>query len=281
MQVFLSWSGDKGGEIAKALRGWLPLVLQAVKPWMSKRDISAGSHWLVELNEALAKADAGIVCVTEENLQEPWMLFESGGLLKAVDKPFVCPYLIDLPPAKLSGPLGQFQGMPADRQGTLDLLNTLKGKLPPDSRPEADVFATSFETFWPKLEEQVKQANGKDRKAPKGPPSKEDAVLAGIRQLARNQEGLMKQIDQVGGLVESRLQRQGNSPLPLINPFEWPPGGDGESGKPLGVAMAEVNLGRFGNFGLARQQGLEDAMQPLKEALQKKKEGGPTGGGKD
>ena len=281
MRVFLSWSGDKGGEIAKALRDWLPLVIQAVKPWMSERDISAGSQWLVELNKALAESDAGIVCVTEENLEEPWMLFESGGLLKAVDKPFVCPYLIDLPPARLSGPLGQFQGMPANRQGTLDLLNTLKGKLPQDSRPEDTVFATSFETFWPKLEEQIEQVNGKDRKAPKHPPNMEDEVLAGIRQLARNQEGLAKKIDQIGDLVESKLHWQGISPLPPIKPLEWQAGEPGESSISLGAAMQEVDLGRFGISPLAEQQGLGDAVQPLGKTLREKKERGPTGGEQD
>jgi len=42
MQIFISWSGDRSCLIAEAIRGWLPKVVQSVKPWMSDQDIAAG-----------------------------------------------------------------------------------------------------------------------------------------------------------------------------------------------------------------------------------------------
>ena len=55
----------------------------------------------------LAAAKAGIICVTPSNLEAPWILFEAGALSKTLENTFVCPLLIGLEPADVSGPLAQ------------------------------------------------------------------------------------------------------------------------------------------------------------------------------
>ena len=40
--VFITWSKERSKAAALALRGWLPLVIQAVEPWMSDKDIGKG-----------------------------------------------------------------------------------------------------------------------------------------------------------------------------------------------------------------------------------------------
>jgi hypothetical protein len=52
--IFISWSKPRGKAAALALREWLPLVLQAAKPWMSDKDIDKGTVWLDELTGRLA-----------------------------------------------------------------------------------------------------------------------------------------------------------------------------------------------------------------------------------
>lgn len=42
MRVFVSWSGERSREVAKAFRDWLPLVLHYAEPWVSDADIEAG-----------------------------------------------------------------------------------------------------------------------------------------------------------------------------------------------------------------------------------------------
>ncbi len=262
MQVFLSWSGDKSGEIAQALFGWLPLMLQAVKPWISKRSISAGSNWLAELNNALAKSEAGIICVTRENLKEPWMLFESAALWKTVDKPFVCPYLIDLSTAELSGPLSQFQGLPANKEGTWKLVETLNSKLSQTSQLHPETLPKVFKAFWPQLEGQIKEAIKNDRKASPRSPTQIEQVLLGVRELAHNQERLMEEIGSISDLVETRLLGQDNPYFMPVRGFGVPM----TQSKQLRDLLAESLSAK--DIVQAAEQRLADAMKPAKRKKQ-------------
>jgi hypothetical protein len=110
MKVFLSWSRDRSKSVATALEQWIPDVLQEVEPWISS-DIGAGQRWNREIDKELSKTDFGILCLTRENLQERWILFEAGALAKRVGEDArVVPYLIDdLRPEDLKPPLGLFQ----------------------------------------------------------------------------------------------------------------------------------------------------------------------------
>jgi TIR domain len=104
MKIFLSWSGARSNFLAQALRGWLPRVIQSVKPWMSDEDISAGSRWLNEVSSELSESKLGIICVTPENQSNPWLLFEAGALSKTLEQTHVCPFLFKLTPGQDRSP---------------------------------------------------------------------------------------------------------------------------------------------------------------------------------
>jgi hypothetical protein len=108
MKLFLSWSGARSQAIAEALREWLPKVIQAVKPWMSAIDIDRGARWSSDIAVELSDTSFGILCITPENLNAPWIHFEAGALSKTLEKSLVCPYLLELEPTDLKGPLVQF-----------------------------------------------------------------------------------------------------------------------------------------------------------------------------
>jgi hypothetical protein len=84
MKVFISWSGERSQALAQALRDWLPLVLHYVEPWLSQSDIEPGERWASEVSKELEVSNFGIICVTKENTESPWILFEAGALAKSL-----------------------------------------------------------------------------------------------------------------------------------------------------------------------------------------------------
>lgn len=156
MKVFISWSGTKSNHVAAALRDWLPDLIQSITPWMSEVDIGAGARWSREIESELSSTNFGIVCVTQDNVTAPWILFESGALAKTVEGSYLVPYLIDMSPADIpSGPLSQFMAKRADRSGTLDLVCTINRALEEQGLP-SDRLERTFERCWPVLERTLK-----------------------------------------------------------------------------------------------------------------------------
>lgn len=76
MKVFISWSGDRAKVIAEELREWLPTVIQSIEPFVSSRDIPLGGRGLQTLANELESCDFGILCLTQANIESPWILFE-------------------------------------------------------------------------------------------------------------------------------------------------------------------------------------------------------------
>ena len=107
MRVFLCWSGNRSKKIAEVLNDWLPLVINAVEPWMSP-NIEKGVRWGLEIAEKLEESKVGIICLTKENLNENWILFEAGALSKTKDD-HTCKFLLDLKHTDIEYPLRQFQ----------------------------------------------------------------------------------------------------------------------------------------------------------------------------
>ena len=61
------------------------------------------------LFKELEGKNVGLLCVTRENYDKPWINFEAGALAKNYTTARVCPILIDLHPADITGPLTAFQ----------------------------------------------------------------------------------------------------------------------------------------------------------------------------
>jgi hypothetical protein len=155
MKVFISWSGNRSKYVADSLRNWLPKVIQAVRPWMSDEDMSIGTRWAAEIAGELEQTKVGIICLTPENQHNPWVMFEAGALSKTIVHAYVCPYLIEMPPSQLSGPLAQFQAATANKEGTARVLQMLNKALDAFQIPSVELDEI-FEVWWPRLEEQLK-----------------------------------------------------------------------------------------------------------------------------
>jgi hypothetical protein len=154
--VFISWSGTRSRWVADAFLQWLPVVLQSVKPWMSP-EIDKGTRGQDVISDKLNKVKIGIVCLTPENMKEPWILFEASALSKAVDrKSYVCTYLLGgLKDTDVEPPLSVFQHTKPDKQDTLRMIITINAALGVEPVPSATL-ERAFEGWWPGFEKLLK-----------------------------------------------------------------------------------------------------------------------------
>jgi hypothetical protein len=154
--VFISWSGERSLAVAKALRAWLPKILQVVKPWMSDTEIEKGSRGINEVVKALGGMRVGISCLTPENLAAPWLLFEAGALSKSIDdKTRLCTYLFGgLHFQDVQPPLSMFQATNADREDTRKLVHAIN-KAVQDAPISESNLDELFDAMWPNLEKSL------------------------------------------------------------------------------------------------------------------------------
>ena len=203
MKVFLSWSGDQSRHVASALRQWLPSVMQSVKPWMSEQDIEAGSRWPNDLQTELEDTHFGVVCVTSHNTKAPWLLFEAGALSKRVRASRVCPYLTDIGPEELSGPLAQFQAKTSDKEGTRELVSAINNTLKeedPGNALSGERLDHAFDKWWDDLREVLSQSPDSSSHSglPRTPDEKLDEVLLLVREIARSED---RNVHRLGSLA--------------------------------------------------------------------------------
>jgi hypothetical protein len=153
-KVYISWSGDLSRKLGEALRNWLPSSLQYVKPYFTPEDIEKGSKWNTEIAKELENSNVGIICLTQDNTEKPWILFEAGALSKSIDKSRVCTLLFNLEPADVKGPLTSFQSTRFDSADFKRLVSTINASAG-DSKLEPRVLDDVFQMWWPKLQDQV------------------------------------------------------------------------------------------------------------------------------
>jgi hypothetical protein len=155
MQLFLSWSGPQSKAIAQALRNWIPMLINAVKPWMSS-EIEKGRKWGAEITTNLEATSFGIICLTPTNLHSPWIHFEAGALSKRSEAR-VWTFLTGLTPTDVEQPLGQFQHTTYDKQDVLRLVKAINQSVIANDEVglEESLLATSFEALWPLLQERL------------------------------------------------------------------------------------------------------------------------------
>ena len=152
MEIFISWSGDVSKCVAMLFHQWLPRVIQCLRPWFSDADIGKGVRWASEISQKLDGINFGIICVTRENVNAPWLLFEAGAISKIIGIAKVCPVLLDIEKSEMSSsPLSQFQMTEIDKSDMFKLLKDINKCLPGTSVSE-DILKRTFEKFWPEFE---------------------------------------------------------------------------------------------------------------------------------
>lgn len=193
MKVFLSWSGHKSHQVALVLRDWLPSVIQSLTPYVSSEDIDKGARWSTDIAKELEDSTFGILCVTKDNLEAPWLLFEAGALSKMMDKSSVCPFIFDLKRAEVKGPILQFQSTIFDKDDVKKLLLTLN-KACGDAGLKEELLSKTFDVWWPNLEESLEAIKGEPLEEEKTSIDKifRNEMLEEILELSRTNQKLLR-----------------------------------------------------------------------------------------
>lgn len=157
MKVFMSWSGARSHAVAEVLSWWVKCVLQAARPWISSEDLDRGSLWFSEINNNLSDTSVGIVCLTDENKDRPWVLFEAGALAKGLSNSRVCTFLIDLTSTDITDPLAQFNHTRKSQDDMKKLARTLNAALGTNAL-DTNLLSDICDVYWPKFDEKFEKA---------------------------------------------------------------------------------------------------------------------------
>lgn len=83
-KIFISWSGANSKEIAKALKNTLEKNVfsgTGSECFVSDEDIASGADWWNKINKELKSCKIGILCITKENINAPWIYYEAGAMI--------------------------------------------------------------------------------------------------------------------------------------------------------------------------------------------------------
>jgi len=193
MQIFISWSGPGSKHIALSFKFWLGSVIQSLEPWISP-DTEKGSRWNETLSGKLETSRIGIICLTKDNLNAPWILFEAGALSKS-KADHVCTFLYDLKPAEVKFPLAQFQHTENNKGDIFKLVTTINELAPKAGEKKLldDVLKKSFETYWGQLSDELAKTPKMD--GPKGESERgEKDMLQEVLGTVRNLQAALQDV---------------------------------------------------------------------------------------
>ena len=191
MKVFVSWSGELSKKYAAFLKNWLEQCIQSVEVFFSAEDIEKGETWHTKLSNELRDTNFGIVCLTSENVNAPWIHFEAGALSKMLDSR-VATLAINVNFSDIKGPLSTFQATKLEKDDIFKLMQSINKSQ--DKALSEEILKASFEAFWPNFEKHILETpqtvkNVKEEKKPQTKINSES--IDEILQLLRNQNAII------------------------------------------------------------------------------------------
>lgn len=191
MKVFVSWSGEQSQKFAEALKEWLEQCIQSVEVFFSSEDIEKGDNWQIKLSNELQDTNYGIVCLTPENIDAPWIHFEAGALSKLLDSR-VMVLAMNINFSDIKGPLKAFQATKFEKSDIFKLLKTINGL---QEKPLGEEkLKNSFEAFWPQFQtkiEKIKKETISESEDKKSSKINVSGTVDEILQIVRSQNALI------------------------------------------------------------------------------------------
>jgi hypothetical protein len=183
--VFISWSGEKSKLLARAIAKQLPMIVPNTKPFMSEDDISKGERGLSVIESKLKIASFGIICLTPDNKDAPWINFEAGAISNQIqEKTKLSQIMFELEPSHISkSPLRQFQATFYDKDDFRKLFISI-GTVLENSQLESNI-PKYFDKFWPELKGEIDEALSKGAVKVEKVASKEAPEIEILKNMSR------------------------------------------------------------------------------------------------
>jgi hypothetical protein len=174
----------------------LPSVIQSVKPYVSSEDIDKGSRWSTDIAKELEASTYGILCITKDNINAPWINFEAGALSKTIDKAKVTPFLFNVKRSEVQGPLLQFQSTIFEKDDISKLIVSINNSQDESDKLDELRLKKVFDVWWSQLNDQLNVLHNtkSDKKDERHKESTEEhnAILEELLDLARNQQKILR-----------------------------------------------------------------------------------------
>ncbi len=131
LTIFISWSKSPAKEIATNIKSLLEEIFPDpnIEIFLSSavnNGIVAGERFRNKLDNKLMESNFGILVLTGNNFERPWMMFESGALSKNTDNSRIVPIIFNRSREELESPIKNFQCIKYSEEGFLDLIYTIK-----------------------------------------------------------------------------------------------------------------------------------------------------------
>jgi len=215
MKVFISWSGERSHAVALSLKNFIGDIIQSVTPFVSDEDITSGERWNVRIKEELQENQYGILSITSDNKEAPWLLFEAGALSNSTHNIPVVPFLFDVEPSEMTGsPLLQFQAaFYYKKEHVWKLVSDINDACG-ENKLDSDRLKRAFDRCYDEFESALKEAVPESNEPKEAEFDKTHAILEELLDLTRGNQKLLSSESQGAGInskieqLVDRLERQ-------------------------------------------------------------------------
>ena len=121
MKAFISWSGSRELEIARALQEWLNRMAPEITTFISP-DLPKGKDWFNALAKELRGSTLAFMCLAPPRVAGEWQLVEAGAIWKAARRGGLFPLCFGIPGSEVPEPLRTFQLTQFEREDFRKLL---------------------------------------------------------------------------------------------------------------------------------------------------------------
>jgi hypothetical protein len=217
VSVFISWSGQNSASrrVAELFKKYIPKIIQGTSCYVSTQT-EAGQVWVDTLFTELQGRDVGLLCVTRDNYQKPWINFEAGALAKNYGKARVCPVLIDLKPSDVPPPLSAFQMKTLEKEDVFsifEMLNQNRKSNPLDISELKDAFEVRWSDFDRELKEAIASSGSAGEPSPRNQREILEEILETVRALSNGFSHTRSSAGDTGRAIQNLLAKARTNPV--------------------------------------------------------------------